>query len=437
MRWADEPAPGLGPGRRQEPVPVPETAPGAETAPEPEALAGGPAPVSDPYGAAGPGPVPDPQARRPAGAGSTAGTSGAMEPGVPPETVPVRPGEELDLDAVSRFLAREVPGFPGPPLEVRQFPAGASNLTYWLRAGDWQAVLRRPPFGPLPPRAHDMVREATILRHLHPVFPLAPRPLAVCADPSVLGAPFYVMEYRPGVVVDRSFPGDRVPPPATCRRIAERVVDTLADLHAVDYRQAGLGQLGRPEGFVRRQLEGWAGRWRRVETEPIPVLDPLLAWLEERVPAPAGAALIHNDFKLNNMILSPDLDRVVAVLDWEMATVGDPLFDLGVSLSYWVHPDDPEVLRNGLPTVTVHPGFLRRGEFVHRYAQRTGRDVAGIGWYLVFAYFKLAVILQQIYFRWRAGQTRDPRFASFGDMARGLIELAAEAARNGGGERLL
>ncbi|ADU51443.1 aminoglycoside phosphotransferase [Thermaerobacter marianensis DSM 12885] len=375
--------------------------------------------------------------REPESQGERRPAAGEGGSGVPPGTIPVRPGEELDLAAVAAFLARHVPDFPGPPLEVRQFAAGASNLTYWLRAGTWQAVLRRPPFGPLPPKAHDMVREATVLRHLHPAFPLAPRPLAVCADPSVLGVPFYVMEYRPGVVVDHEFPGGRVPPSEQCRKVAHLVVDTLADLHAVDYGRAGLADLGRPQGFVRRQVEGWIGRWRRVETEPIPALDRLLPWMEERVPEPAGTALIHNDFKLNNMILSPALDRVVAVLDWEMATLGDPLFDLGVSLSYWVHPDDPDVLRNGLPTVTVHPGFIRRGEFVHRYALRTGRDVSGIGWYLVFAYFKLAVILQQIYYRWRAGQTRDRRFASFGEKARGLIQLAAEAAAAGGGEGLL
>ncbi|WPD18569.1 phosphotransferase family protein [Thermaerobacter composti] len=352
--------------------------------------------------------------------------------GATPATIPVRPGEEFDLDAVTRFLQERVPAFPGPPLTVRQFPAGASNLTYLLRAGTWQAVLRRPPFGPLPPKAHDMVREATILERLHAVFPLAPRPLAICADASILGAPFYVMEYRPGIVLDRDFPPGVRPEPGLCRQLSYLVVDTLADLHAVDFRAAGLADLGRPEGFLQRQVEGWIGRWQRVETEPIPALAPLLRWLQAHVPAQAGSALIHNDFKLNNLVLAPTLDRVVAVLDWEMATLGDPLFDLGVSLSYWVHADDPDVLRHGLPTVTTQAGFIRREEFVQRYALRTGRDVSGIGWYLLFAYFKLAVIVQQIYYRWRAGQTRDPRFATFGAMARDLIEYAAEAVAGRG-----
>lgn len=349
-----------------------------------------------------------------------------------PGTIPVRPGEELDLDAVTRFLQERVPSFPGPPLAVRQFPAGASNLTYLLRAGTWHAVLRRPPFGPLPPKAHDMVREATILERLHPVFPLAPRPLAICDDPSVLGAPFYVMEYRPGVVLDGSFPPGTRPEPELCRSVSYLVVGTLADLHAVDYRQAGLAEIGHPEGFLQRQVEGWIRRWQRAQTEEIPALASLLRWIQGHIPPQAGPALIHNDFKLNNLVLAPGLDRVVAVLDWEMATIGDPLFDLGVSLSYWVHADDPDVLRHGLPTVTTHPGFIRREEFVHRYALRTGRDVSGVAWYLLFAYFKLAVIVQQIYCRWRAGQTRDPRFATFGTMARNLIEYAAEAVVGGG-----
>ena len=373
---------------------------------------------------AGPAPGGDASARRHAPGAS---------PAVPEAeaTVPMRPGEELDPEVVRRFLREHVPGFPDRPLQIRQFPTGASNLTYLLRAGEWVAVLRRPPFGPLPPKGHDMGREAAILQRLHPVFPLAPRPLAFCADESVLGAPFYVMEYRPGVVLDDAFPAGVDTTPQRCRHLSYLVVDTLADLHAVDYREAGLEGFGHPEGFLQRQVEGWMRRWERAKTEEILALDPLRRWLQDRIPPSPAPAIIHNDFKLNNLLLSPDLVRVVAVLDWEMATLGDPLFDLGVSLSYWVTPSDPDVLRNGLPTVTTRPGFISREEFVERYARRTGRDVEGIGWYLTFAYFKLAVILQQIYVRWREGKSRDPRFGRFGKIARDLILYAAERADRG------
>lgn len=350
-----------------------------------------------------------------------------------PGTIPVRPGEELDLGAVRRYLRERVPGYPDEPLEVRQFATGASNLTYLLRSGEWTAVLRRPPFGPLPPKAHDMGRECAILERLHPVFPLAPKPFAFCPDHSVLGAPFYVMEYRSGVVLDYAFPPGIRPTPELCRHISYLVVDTLAELHAVDFRQAGLTGFGHPDGFVRRQVEGWIRRWERAKTEDIPVLDGLLTWLQEHIPPSPPPTLIHNDFKLNNLLLSPDLTRVVAVLDWEMATIGDPLFDLGVALSYWVTGDDPEALKDGLPTVTTHPGFITREEFVQRYAERTGRDVDGIHWYLTFSYFKLAVILQQIYYRWKKGQTHDPRFERFGSVARELILYALQRIDRGSG----
>lgn len=345
-----------------------------------------------------------------------------------PATIPVRPGEELDVEALRRYLRLHVPGFPDEPLEVRQFSAGASNLTYLLRSGDWTAVLRRPPFGPLPPKAHDMGRESAILTRIHRVFPLAPKPLVYCADETVLGAPFFVMEYRQGIVLDGQFPPGIEPTPDQCRRIAWMMVDTLAELHSVDYHEAGLESFGHPDGFVERQVEGWALRWERVKTDEISVLPGLLRWLRDHIPRSPAPTVIHNDFKLNNLLFSPDLDRVVAVVDWEMATIGDPLFDLGVSLSYWMTADDPEPLQKGLPTVTVLPGFPTRGELVRRYAERTGRDVGAIRWYLTFAYFKLAVIVQQLYYRWKLGKTRDPRFAGFGEFATHLILHAAEVA---------
>jgi aminoglycoside phosphotransferase (APT) family kinase protein len=340
-------------------------------------------------------------------------------------TIAVREGEGFDHGRVAAFLRERIADLPDGPLTVRQYPAGASNLTFLLRIGAWEGVLRRPPLGPLPPRAHDMVREARLLTRLHPVYPLAPRPYAICDDPAVLGAPFYVMERRHGVVLDDRFPPDIAPAPERCRRISESAVEALVALHAIDPQAAGLGDLGRPEGFVARQVRGWVGRYEAAKTDEYPEVAPLVAWLEAHLPAEGPATIVHNDYKLNNLLLAPgDLVPVVAVLDWEMTTLGDPLFDLGVTLGYWVEAGDPPELQTILPAVTPLPGFYSRREFMARYAARSGRDLATIDYYLTFAYFKLAVIIQQIYARWHRGQTRDERFADFGARARVLVEYA-------------
>ena len=352
-----------------------------------------------------------------------------MDVAGPGGTVAVRPGEDIDRPRVLAYLREQIPGLPGGDLAVWQYPSGASNLTYLLRVGAWEGVLRRPPRGPLPPRAHDMVREAGLLRRIHAVYPLAPNPYAICADPGVLGVPFYVMERRHGVVLDDHFPPGVAPTPERCRRIAESVVETLVRLHAVDWQAAGLADLGRPEGFVARQVRGWIGRYDAAKTDDLPQVAPLVRWFEAHLPASGAPAIVHNDFKLNNLLLAaPDLAPVVAVLDWEMTTIGDPLFDLGVSLGYWIEPGDPPGFRTLLPTVTYFPGFISRAEFMARYAALSGRDLADIEYYLTFAYFKLAVILQQIYARWQRGLTSDPRFATFGEAVRMLIEHAHDRA---------
>ena len=349
------------------------------------------------------------------------------------DTIEVRRGEELDDRSVERYLRENVEDIPADApeggLEVRQFPSGASNLTYLLRLGGWEAVLRRPPFGPVPPKAHDMVREAGILRRLNPAYPLAPEVYAICEDEDVIGAPFYVMERREGVVIDESFPEGYEPTPELCRRLSESAVQTLVDLHAIDWRAAGFGDLGRPEGFLERQVKGWIGRYEKAKTDEIPEVEPLTRWLSENIPESLPATVIHNDFKLNNMILDPDdLSRVRALLDWEPTTVGDPLFDLAVTLGYWVEPDDPEALKTVLPAVTFKHDFMTRREFMQLYAERSGRDLDGMNFHLTFAYFKLAVIVQQIYARWKKGQTEDERFAGFGERVAGVIRHAHEIA---------
>jgi len=348
------------------------------------------------------------------------------------ETIEIREGEGLPRAALESYLRERIGGLPEGELEVRQFPSGASNLTYLLRVDGWEGVLRRPPLGPVPPKAHDMGRESAILSRLNPHYPLAPKPLFFCGDESVIGAPFYVMERRRGVVVDTAFPEGTKPTPELCRRLSETVVDTLVGLHEVDWEAAGLGDLGRPEGFLERQVKGWISRYERARTEDIPEVEPLARWLVRNVPESPAPTIIHNDYKLNNLVLDPDdLARVRDVLDWEMATIGDPLFDLGNSLSYWIEPGDPEELKSILPTATVTPGFMTREELVERYAQESGKDLSGIGWYLVFGYFKLAVILQQIFARYKAGQTKDPRFADFDEKVRTLILRASELSSGG------
>src|SRR5918997_403637 len=348
------------------------------------------------------------------------------------ETIKVREGEGFDPEAVEGVLREKIDGLPEGKLEVEQFPSGASNLTYLLRIGEWEGVLRRPPLGPIPPKAHDMGRESGILSKLNAAYPLAPKPYFFTDDESVIGAPFYVMERRTGVVLDDSFPEGVEPDEELCRGISRTVVDTLVELHAVDPDGAGLGDLGRPEGFLGRQTEGWIGRYDKAKTDEIVEVEPLTEWLAANVPESPPPTVIHNDYKLNNLVLSPDnLTEVRAVLEWEMTTVGDTLFDLAVSLSYWTEPDDPQELREVMPTVTSTPGFMTRREFMERYAQKSGRDLSDMHWYMVFGYFKLAGILQQIYARWKKGQTRDERFADFDRRVRTLILHANDLSGRG------
>ncbi len=345
-------------------------------------------------------------------------------------TVPVHEGENLDHAALARYLRGAVTGLPEGRLALTQFPAGASNLTYLARLGDWMGVLRRPPLGPLPPKAHDVLREARLLEKLSPVYARAPRPLALCDDLTVIGVPFYVMEHRRGVVLEDAFPPGVAGTPDLCRAVSFAVVDTLAGLHAIDLVETGLSDLGYPEGFLARQVRGWSGRYTAALTDDAPAVDGLMRWLESHIPASPAPTMIHNDFKLNNLLLAPDdLGRVDAVLDWEMATIGDPLLDLAVALIYWGDPSNPPALRDALPAAMKRPGFIDRRAFVQRYAEGSGRDVSPLPYYLAFASFKRAVVLQQIYRRWRDGQTRDERFASFGERVRDLMVHAEDLTR--------
>ncbi len=346
--------------------------------------------------------------------------------GHPPnkDTASVRPDERFDADALDRYLGGRLPGATGP-LVVEQFPGGHSNLTYLLRYGDREFVVRRPPLGPVAPRAHDMSRECLVLSALWKVFPPAPRPYLFCEDPSVIGAPFYVMERRRGIIIRREWPPEFGNDPATRRKVSEAIVDVMVALHAVDYTAIGLGSLGKPEGFVQRQVKGWAERWERARDREIPAITELARWLAGRIPTPTDATLVHGDLKLDNTMLDlADPGGVVAVLDWEMCTLGDPLVDLGQLLCYWTEAGDPHSRRESVIQITALPGFFTREQIVQRYAEKTGRDISKIAFYEAFALYKTAVVVQQIYIRWKRGQTKDERFASFGPRVVALAEAA-------------
>ncbi len=347
----------------------------------------------------------------------------------------VRAGEQLDWTRLAAWLRERLPacGIPGLDVsrdpQVAQFPGGHSNLTYLLRFGDAEVVVRRPPLGPVAPRAHDMAREFRWLAAMNRVFPLAPRPYVLCEDPEVIGAVFYAMERRHGIVVRAEEPAGLLDNPPARRAVSTALIDTLAQLHRVDVEREGLSPLGKPEGFVQRQVAGWTDRWERSKTTALPEMEALSAWLRERLPAdPAAPSIVHGDFKLDNVMLdSGNFGRIVAVFDWEMSALGDPLVDLGILLAYW-EPTAPPDQRDALTTVTHRPGYLRRDELIERYETGSGRSASNIRYYEIFAVFKIAVVIQQIYFRFARGQTRDARFATFDARVAYLARHAAALA---------
>ena len=361
------------------------------------------------------------------------------------DTAPIRAGEELDFNSLEKYLRERLPELnlnnqiEQPGMRIEQFPGGHSNLTYLVRLGQQEFVLRRPPFGPVAPTAHDMPREYRLLSLIHPVFDLAPMPYLLCEDTSIIGVPFYLMERRRGLVIRRDMPkeiGDNL---ELRRRVSVAMVDALASLHAVDIYSTGLTGIGKPVGFVTRQVRGWTDRWHRSMTSEVPEIDSVIGWLTDRLPPEPDpekgrpASLVHNDFKLDNVMLDPnDPARIVAILDWEMCAVGDPLVDLGIFLCYWAEKRDPEARRESISPVTTEPGWMNRLEIIDRYAEKTGRDVSSIAFYETFALFKVAVVLQQIYFRYVRGQTADERFKDFDRRVAGLARAALDVAEHSG-----
>lgn len=338
----------------------------------------------------------------------------------------VRRGEELNIADLQAYLLAHLADASGA-LTVEQFPSGFSNLTYLLRLGEQELVLRRPPFGVNIKSAHDMGREFRVLSRLHAVYARVPRPLLYCKDDGVIGAPFYVMERLHGVILRGQGGAATNLTPDLMRRIGEAAVDNLAAIHALDYVAAGLGDLGKPEGYVARQIEGWTKRYRAAQTDDIAAIETLIDWLATHMPGETGAALIHNDYKFDNLMLNPaDLTEIIAVLDWEMCTIGDPWMDLGTTLGYWIQPGDPPMMQAMLG-LTASPGNLTRQEVVERYTATSGRVVDNPLFYYLYGLLKIAVIVQQIYARYRRGFTQDARFARLHEVVHACGQLGVTA----------
>ncbi|WCK56256.1 phosphotransferase family protein [Aneurinibacillus sp. Ricciae_BoGa-3] len=333
--------------------------------------------------------------------------------------------EVIKWAEVERFVRFHIEGLSQNPMQVKQFSAGYSNLTYLIQIGDWEGVLRRPPFGEIPSKAHDMKREFLILQKIHPVYPLAPKPYLYGEDPKIMDKHFYVMEKKQGVLLDDVIPPEYQGNEETFRVISETVVKTLVQLHEINYKEAGLSDIGRPEGFLERQVYGWIKRYKNTKTDEIEMVDEIEDWLVNHIPSSPQPTIVHNDFKLNNMMFSPgDPGKVVAVFDWEMCTIGDPLTDVGISLAYWTEGGEAET---GLSSVTITPGFIKRREFAHLYAMKSGRDLSNIDYYLTFAFYKTATALQQMYYRWKKREAQDQRFAKLNIGIRNLMQQAYRA----------
>lgn len=330
------------------------------------------------------------------------------------EATRIREGEELDPAIVDRFMKAALPDLQGEP-RIRQYPGGASNLTYQIDYGARSYVLRRPPLGKIAKSAHDMLREARLMQALKPVYPYVPSVVATCEDHAVLGCDFYVMERLKGIILRQDFPAELNLDAGQTRQLCLNVIDKLVELHAVDVKAAGLAGLGKGEGYVRRQIEGWSDRYRKARTEDVGDFEAVMAWLQAHMPTDVGQCLIHNDYRFDNVVLDPDNPfRVIGVLDWEMATIGDPLMDLGNSLAYWIEADDDPMMQFMRRQPTHRPGMLTRREVIAYYLEKSGLQTRSFDFYEIYGLFRLAVIIQQIYYRYFHGQTKDKRFAGFG-----------------------
>ncbi len=328
----------------------------------------------------------------------------------------VREQDAFDLDGFGDWLAKSVPGL-GEIARVKQFSGGASNLTFQIDCANDSVVMRTSPTGRKAASAHDMQREARLLKALRPQFGKVPQVLAVAGEESPLGRPLFVCEFVSGTILRRDLPEG-----APGQALAEKFIQTLADLHAVDTSTPDLAAFNKGSGYVGRQVQGWSGRYRQARTEDVPDAETVMAWLDDRQPQDVGACVIHNDWRFDNMVLDPEnLSSIKAVLDWELATVGDPFMDLGSALAYWVQSDDDEGMQAFRMQPSTAPGMPTRDEFVDEYCRRAGRQRPDWLFYEVYGLFRLAGIAQQIWYRYYHGQTSNPRFAMFGPAVQYLV----------------
>ncbi len=343
------------------------------------------------------------------------------------QTSAIRQGEELPANVIDAYLKAHIEGLEGTP-RITQFPGGASNLTYLLEYPGQEFVLRRPPFGHKAKSAHDMGREYRILNHLNAGFPYCPKAYVHCTDESVIGAEFYVMERVKGIILRSELPPELGFDAAQTRALCESFIDKFVELHNVDYQACGLGDLGKPEGYVKRQIEGWIDRYERAVTPDAPDWAPVKAWLKDKMPSDhPKPAIVHNDYRFDNVILSAENPmQIIGVLDWELTTLGDPLMDLGNTLAYWIEADDPQPMQMIRRQPSHMPGMLTRQGFADYYASRAGIEIPCIDFYYVYGLFRLAGIVQQIYYRYHLGQTQDKRFAQFIHMNRLLEQKALQ-----------
>jgi aminoglycoside phosphotransferase (APT) family kinase protein len=343
----------------------------------------------------------------------------------------IRQGEELDIAQLNDYFGRTVADF-GLINDIKQFPGGYSNLTYFLKTDKGtEYVLRRPPFGSKHIKGgHDMGREFRVLSLLKAAgYDKIPDPIVFCEDESILDCPFYVMQRVEGVVLRAHNAPKMGIAPATMQHLSELLIDNMATLHGIDIEATGLVSLGKPEGYIQRQVEGWYKRYKNAQTDDLPVVEQVYEWLVKTMPKDGTPTLIHNDYKYDNMVLSSDLSSIEAVLDWEMTTVGDPLMDVGTSLSYWAEASDGDFEKSF--NLTWLPGNLTRQQFANRYAAKSGRDVSNLLYFYVFGLFKNTVVIQQIYARWKNGFSKDERFAGLILGAKALINRAAASIEKG------
>lgn len=345
------------------------------------------------------------------------------------EVTQVRRGEEIDIDRLGRYLAERL---GQSDLSVSQFPAGNSNLTYLIEMGNVEYVLRRPPFGNTVKSAHDMNREFQVLTKLFAVYNPAPKPLLYCSDKSVIGSEFFLMERRNGIILRGHSPTELESSAEMQNKLCKSFIENLAALHSLDYDAAGLSEWGKPDGYVGRQVEGWTKRYFAAKTDEWPELEKVIEWLNKNIPTESGASIVHNDYKFDNIMLDPDdLTQIIAVLDWEMVTIGDPLMDLGTTLGYWMSREAGDKMLNMPFNPRVLMENITRAELVEMYTAASGRNVSNMLFYYVFGTFKIAVICQQIYARYVKGFTRDVRFANFDRFVASLGVIALQAVNSG------